>query len=222
MNTVVLTEALNEPPFCEKEILRYAGCRDEAPEAVALIRDCIDEIREGLTYKVCYAELSLDLSDGMCDFGHFVLNSEKLFKNLSGCERAVIFAATVGVQIDRIIAKYGRISPARALIFQAIGAERIEALCDSFCNETAQKYNMSTRPRFSPGYGDLPLSAQRDIFALLAPEKKLGLTLNDSLLMSPSKSVTAVFGLCEGKNKIKTYNKCSACNMRDCSFRGAL
>ena len=95
--------------------------------------------------------------------------------------------------VDRLIAKYNRISPSKALIFQAIGAERAESLCDLFCDEMKEKY--STNPRYSPGYGDLPLDIQRDIFAVLDCPRKIGLTLNDSLLMSPSKSVTAIIGV---------------------------
>ena len=104
----------------------------------------------------------------------------------------------MGLGIDRLINKYGRITPSRAVCLQAIGAERIEALCDEFCKDIAQKYAESCRklrPRFSPGYGDLPLSLQRDILNLLSSEKRIGLTLNESLLMSPTKSVTAIVGI---------------------------
>lgn len=54
---------------------------------------------------------------------------------------------------------------------------------------------MALRPRFSPGYGDLAIDAQKDIFALLDCERQIGLTLGDSLLMSPGKSVTAFAGI---------------------------
>ncbi len=76
------------------------------------------------------------------------------------------------------------------------------------------------RPRFSPGYGDLTLLAQKDIFAVLDCGKRIGLTLNDSLLMSPSKSVTAFVGI--GGNQKQTQEKCSACQMANCTFRGVL
>ena len=94
-----------------------------------------------------------------------------------------------------MITKYSEISPLKALIFQGIGAERIEALCDSFCDDIKKEYNCIMKPRFSPGYGDLSLKIQKDIFKVLNPEKNIGLYLNDSLSMSPSKSVTAFAGL---------------------------
>ena len=97
--------------------------------------------------------------------------------------------------IDRLLTKYARLSPARALLLQGIGAERIEALCDAFCAAQAAAVGRALRPRFSPGYGDLALDVQKDIFALLDCERQLGLTLGDSLLMSPGKSVTAFAGI---------------------------
>lgn len=219
MHSVILSKTYNESHFCEKEILRYAGCKEANIETEALVKSCINEIKNKLIYKVCYCQFDVRICDDVCDFGTFTLKSKNLASNLKGSESVILFAATVGVEIDRLIAKYGRISPSKALIFQAIGAERIEALCDKFCIDISNEYNISTKARFSAGYGDLPLSSQKDIFAVLLPEKHIGLTLNDSLLMSPSKSVTAIVGL-GGEKKQK--NKCYGCNMKNCAFRGAL
>lgn len=212
MSSVVFTENYTEPPICVREILRYSGCRAESEEIISLVNDCIDEARPQLTYRVAYRELALHIDKSVCDFGDFRVFSNGLAKCLAGCDRVVLFAATIGTGIDRIIGKYSRLAPSRALIMQALGAERIEALCDLFCDGLT-----AATARFSPGYGDLPLDCQREIFAQLDCERKLGLTLNDSLLMSPSKSVTAFVGL---GGTTKTTNKCSACNMRSCEFRG--
>ncbi|MBO5186240.1 MAG: hypothetical protein J6B91_04240 [Prevotella sp.] len=218
MNSVILSKTYNEPPFCEKEILRYAGCKAANKEVLLLLEECIKEAKDKFTYKVCYRELPVKTSGDICNFDLLSFKSEKLALNLNGSKKAILFAATIGVEIDRLIAKYGRISPSKALMFQAIGAERIEALCDAFCADISKEYNVGTRPRFSPGYGDLPLTAQKDIFAVLSPEKQIGLTLTDSLLMSPSKSVTAIVGL--GGEEKQTKNKCDVCNMKNCTFRG--
>lgn len=206
----VLTKTFKEPPFCEKEILRYAGCREASDDVAELMNSCIEEMRGRLTYKVCYCELGVKVNDGVCDFEAFSVKSCDLARSLSNCEKVVLFGATVGVELDRLIAKYGRISPSRALMLQAIGAERIEALCDAFCSE------IGCGVRFSPGYGDLPLDTQKKIFDLLDCGKRIGLTLNDSLVMSPSKSVTA-FAISGEK-----HNKCTTCKKTNCAYRGAI
>lgn len=195
MNSVILSKTYDEPPFCEKEILRYLRCKEADSETAALLKACIKEARDRLVYKVCYRELPVEINGDHCDFGAFCLKSKNLASNLKGCKKAVVFAATVGVETDRLIAKYGSISPSKALMFQAIGTERVEALCDAFCENTAREMNAEIRPRFSPGYGDLPLSVQKDVFAVLDCSRRIGLTLNDNLFMSPSKSVTAFIGI---------------------------
>lgn len=159
----------------------------------SLIDECIEEARSVLEYKVCYCilPLSIDASRIILPCGE--ITSSNLAKNLRGCKKVIVFAATVGVGIDRLIAKYSRLSPAKAFCFQALGAERVEALCDDFCLRMSK--NRRLRPRFSPGYGDLPLETQKMIFPLLDCPKRIGISLGDSLLMSPSKSVTAFVGI---------------------------
>lgn len=222
---MVITKTYAEPPICKKEILRYAGCKNSSQESLQfsadgtyeetqleqLLQECLEEALPKLSYKICYMELPLCIQMDACDFGCMVLKSKDLARNLEGCQKVLIFGATIGVEIDRLIAKYGRISPAKALLMQAIGAERIEALCDVFCE--------GLRPRFSPGYGDLALETQKEIFQVLSCSKHIGVSLNDSLLMSPSKSVTAIVGLSKETRK-NEKRKCAVCEKTDCVYRG--
>ncbi len=183
------------PPIDEREILRYAGCRGEADEVTAaLLEECLLECAETFTYRVCYRMFDVKQEGGVLEIGTLATESKALQKNLEGCSQAVVFAATVGLSVDRMIAKYAGVATAKALMLQAIGAERIEALCDAFCADLKREYK-NIQPRFSPGYGDFSLSAQKEIFLMLDCSRKIGLTLNDSLLMSPTKSVTAIVGL---------------------------
>lgn len=195
MNSFTLTEIFNEPPVDEAEILRYAGCKTATDGVRALLAECLDESRGKLCYRVCYRVLAVDIRGDECDFGLFSLRSEKLAENLCGCKSVIVFAATVGLGMDRLIARYTNVAPSKAHMLQAIGSERVEALCDAFCEDTEAKTGKKLRPRFSPGYGDLALSVQRDVFAVLGCEKYIGITLNGDLLMSPSKSVTAFVGI---------------------------
>ncbi|MBO7304960.1 MAG: Vitamin B12 dependent methionine synthase activation subunit, partial [Clostridia bacterium] len=111
------------------------------------------------------------------------------------CSEVVVFAATVGIEIDRLIKKYNSVSPSRALVLSAVGTEAIESLADAFSADISKEYNIRLRPRFSAGYGDLPLEAQREIFKILDAPRNIGLSLTDGLIMSPTKSVTAFIGL---------------------------
>lgn len=220
MISAVMTRSFSAPDICRKEILRYAGCKEADPPILSLLEECLAELKDKLSYRVCYCLLPVSVAGENCDFGAFSLSSRALADRLVFSDRVAIFAATVGVTPDRLVAKYGSLSPTKSLLFQAIGAERIEALCDLFCNELEKEERAQLSPRFSPGYGDLPLSAQKEIFSVLEPSRHIGLSLNDSLIMTPTKSVTAFIGL--GKTKVETENKCISCGKQDCAYRGKI
>ena len=216
----VFKKSFIPPEFNKKEILRYALCKKADENITALLDECICECENAFTYNICYCEVPVKITDGEVDLSFLKTDSKALLKNLSGCKKIILFGATVGIEIDRLISKYGRISPAKAVLFQAIGAERIEALCNAFNEEVTEKYrkeNLYTRPRFSPGYGDFPLEAQKDIFRVLDCYRQIGLSLSDSLLMSPSKSVTAIIGISDTNTECKI--PCSDCTKPNCTFR---
>lgn len=195
--SAVLVKRMEAPPFREREALRYAGCAEAREEILEELGEALAEVRDRLDYRVCYCELPLTVRDDRCEMGELAVASAHLAKALSGCERVLLFGATIGVEIDRLIAKYGRLAPAKGLLLQAVGAERIEALCDAFCKEYEKENDVSLGARFSAGYGDCPLETQRDIVRVLDCQKRIGLFLNESLLLSPSKSVTAFVGIKE-------------------------
>ncbi len=184
--------SLRAPRLNVREVLRYAGGGEESD-----VLSCLSEAQGVLSYNVCFAETEISVRDGAVDFGFTSVESRDLSKNLSGCSAAVIFAATVGIGMDRLIGKYTRLSPSRAVMLQALGSERVESLCDDFEDYIKERLggDVKLRPRFSPGYGDLPLEFQKEVFALLDCPRSLGISLSDSLLMTPEKSVTAIMGV---------------------------
>lgn len=188
----VLTKTYKAPAPDWKEAARYAGL----PKGTAVpdtLKAVFDELAPTLSYKVCFAEYPIHTDGDTLDLGFAVVHSADLKKCLADCDRLVLFAATVGLAPDRLSEKYRRLSPEKALYANAVGAERVEALCDEFCRDLATDHN--TRPRFSPGYGDLPLALQTEVFAALDCPRKIGVTLTDTLLMTPTKSVTALVGI---------------------------
>ncbi len=188
--------SFDEPEFNRREILRYAMCPGcDEPKMLALMEECIDECKKfaSFTYRVSYCVLDvikIDEETGLVELEHFTVTSRDLARNLAGSKMVVVFSATVGPGIDRLIRKYTRLDPVRALFMQAIGAERVETVCNLFCSSFPDKL----RPRFSPGFGDLPLAIQPEVLKITNARKNLSITLDDGYLMSPSKSVTAFAG----------------------------
>ena len=183
--------------YNRREILRYAQCPGSADdETLRVMEECIKECEDAAAFsgRVSYIVLpilSLDAGSGQIDMQHLNVTSRSLAANLDGCKEAVVFTATVGPTIDRMIKKYNKLDPVKALFMQALGAERAETLCNMFCNSFPQKL----RPRFSPGFGDLTLEIQPQVLAVTNARKNLAITLDGGFLMSPSKSVTAFVGV---------------------------
>ena len=175
------------------EILRYAGCKSEDGCVKTLANECITLAKDKLSYCVCYTFASVRRVGDEVDLGFTTVKSHNLSTYLSDCDSVLIFAATIGFEIDRLIKSRSIIEPSKAVMLQALGAERCESLCNLFC-EDIKPQGVLFKTRVSPGYGDIPLELQKDIFRLLNPQK-IGITLNESLLMSPSKSVTAIVGI---------------------------
>lgn len=203
------------PAVDYKEALRYAGCRGEADgKTLSELYACFAECEAELSYRVCYAVL--DIETLLEVFSE--TEQTWLIERFSGTEKAVMFCATVGLGIDRLIRRYSRISPAKALLFQALGAERIESLCNTFCKDLQTEYSpLKVGARFSPGYGNIPLETQKTVCSVLDCSRKIGVSLNDSLLMSPSKSVTAFVPI--GKKLDGKNADCKVCEKKDCALR---
>ena len=197
-DNIIYIKDIPTPPVDKREVLRYAGVRESDENTELLLDQCINEVSNKLAYKVCYGEFDISFSDDAVDLGFAKTTSASLRKRLDGCNKIILFCASVGVEIDRLITRYSIVSPSRAVILQALGSERVEALCDAFCEEVKgelKREDSDITHRFSPGYGDLPLALQSDIFLALNPTKRLGVVLNDNLFMSPSKTVTAIIGI---------------------------
>ena len=188
-----------EPAFRLSEARRYAGCRQGSPEIDRLIRETLEEVRPVVSYTLCYTLLPVvQEPDNRLCIGPMSVRSGALSKALHGCDSALLLASTLGVGIDRLILRYSRLEPSKSVILQGIGAERIESFLDAFCQGAESRIfsgRYTLRPRVSPGYGDIPLAMQTDIFSILDCNRLLGLTLNAGFLMSPSKSVTAIAGI---------------------------
>ena len=208
----------------EKEVYRYLGYKnsDAVENSVrSMAEKCIADVEKNMACRACYDIFPVKTSaDGALNLTFTFTNSKALAKNLCGCSEIILFAATIGIEIDRIIDKNSRLSPSSAVIYQAAGAAAIEEWCDVLCEQLRKEYEMQgkfLKPRFSPGYGDFPLEAQKDIFSVLDCPRKAGISLTENYMMLPSKSVSAIIGI--SAEKVTTADKCSLCENKECTFR---
>lgn len=207
-----------------KEILRYLGYgRQEADERVsALIEECVGELFAAASPKCTYRIYPFRfLPDGVLDFTVLQTKSAGLSKNLKDCGQVILFAATLGAEVDLLLRKYTMLHMSKAVVMQAASTAMIEEYCDQVngrLKDDFLKKGLYLRPRFSPGYGDFPLECQVKLTAVLETGKRIGLMLTDGLLMMPSKSVTAVMGV-SGRPFSCTVKGCESCLKTDCEYR---
>ena len=182
------------PPVDRRAALAYAGARSATDELSCLLDDSFVALQGNLHPRVLYEVFSIKVEGDRVDFGAFSVTSHNLAAHLAPCRRAALFVATLGIEPDRLISRYTPVSLSRATMIDAITIERIEAVCDLFCDDLSKREGACIS-RFSPGYGDLPLSFQEKIFAVLDCTRHVGVSLNASLLMTPTKSVSAIVGI---------------------------
>ena len=196
------------------EAIRYLGGAgiQMNDQMEVLMDECEKMVLEIAAPKFLYIELDLP-----CDT---IMGGRDIANHLDGCEKAILMCATLGAEIDKLI-RINQISDmAKAVVLDSFSSVAVEQVCNRVDEIIAEKYagyNMTFR--FSPGYGDYPISLQQDFLRMLDAPRKIGLTTNDNYLLMPTKSVTAVLGL--SKNPIERKKRgCAICNMRGkCRFR---
>lgn len=128
-------------------------------------------------------------ADG-CSLGFGDIASANLRRNLTGCESAYVLAATIGHDVDRVLRNAGLVSTAKHFVLDAVASSAVEALCDYIQDSLPEK----TKARFAPGYGDFNLEMQGKLLEFL-DAYKIGISVNDSFMMTPMKTITAIMGI---------------------------
>ena len=201
-----------------KEVERYLGyggvsAVDE--DIKKIIDECIVEMEKSVTPRYTYRFFPIEWKSEGLSFAGIDVKEGNLTRNLTGCSEIAMLAITLGPAPDMLVRRAELKETLRAMVFQATGAAMAEAWCDEINerirSEAAEK-ELYLRPRFSPGYGDFPLEVQRDFERILEMPKSIGVSLSESLLMTPTKSITAVIGLSK-ENKNCHITGCEACNM---------
>ena len=205
------------------EALRYLGVRGEAePRLSEKMNELADKLLKSLQPKFVYR--IFDLST--CDVGIVLVNSglclpgKLAARMLEGYQSAAVLLCTLGSGFESMLRALQARDMSEAVMLDALGSAYVEAGCDAAEEEIRGRLTgLYLTDRFSPGYGDLPLELQKDICGLLDAGRRLGVTITESLLMNPSKSVTAVIGISDRPQPARIRG-CEYCSRKtNCEFR---
>lgn len=160
----------------------------------AKITGAIKEISLVATPAFVSGELSVRVNNGKCVYtDELSIAGESFAKMVGNCRSILFLGATLGVGVDRLIHKKSSTSVSEGYIFDAVASAMAEGLIN--LAEVKRTSGKEHTKRFSPGYGDMPLDMQGDIINILEANRLLGITLTESRLMVPSKSITALVGV---------------------------
>lgn len=206
----------------KKEIYRYLGSGTPDDILDKMISRAEQELDRAATPQQLSQKVSLQtvLPNRVLIDGQEVL-SKSLAEHLSGCEEAFLMACTLGPGVDSLLKRYSVSEVPMVPVLQACAAEYTEIIAEQAqqqAQEYADAHGLYLRPRYSPGYGDFDLRCQALFFQLLPITKKIGITLTDSFLMLPFKSVTAIIGLSPDPSRCHV-GKCMSCTAKNCPFR---
>jgi len=208
----------------DKLIYKYLGYKGNIPDenVLNIIKLCKQEVLEnensGYVYKVFDIEIKEDSVEVLGT--NLSLTGKSITNHLKGCNAVILLCATLGVQVDKYIKLCELKDMSKALIADSVASVRIDDFCDDIETELKEKYkDMYFTYRFGLGYGDLPLKLEPIFLNILDAGKVIGVTTNESFLLTPRKSVACVIGL--SKNPLdKKSRGCVTCNMKDvCQYR---
>ncbi len=208
-------------PINREEALRYMGWRGAPDAAMTAILDISEaQLCEAAQPKVVYRVLPLRREIGTLAAGTLPLDGKEIADLLEGCDRILLFAATLSGQVDRLISRAEVTDLSQAFAIDALASAAIEQVCnraeEAFRTQLPDCYMTW---RFSPGYGDFPLAIQPQVLQILDATKHLGLTVTPESILIPRKSVTAVIGLSDAP-LAKRRRGCATCGIREsCTFR---
>ena len=143
-----------------------------------------------------------------------------VYSQIRKSEAVAVFLATAGDRLgimSRQAMKEGDLL--KGYVYDIIGSEVADGAAGIMQDElekTIKAGGEKITNRYSPGYCGWDVAEQHKLFRLM-PANFCGISLNDSALMSPEKSVSGFIGI--GREVRFNDYTCGLCDMEDCIYR---
>lgn len=205
-----------------KEVKRYLKSKGASGQD-SLIEEICKELEAKITPRIIQGEFSIKKTkDGYLIGGTETAFKGKLIeKTLRDCDRIILFVITLTTISDNMLREYSAADMAKAVILNASMTAYIEAFADAYqfgLKDRLEKSGKDITRRISCGYGDFDIAYQSFIINLLKADKYLGVFCNESNMLTPIKSITALIGVKEKSNQGEAdkASGCSGCGLNCC------
>lgn len=210
-----------------EEVLRYLEYKgqDIDNNLIEIIEECRNITKDRINPRYTFRVYSIKQKyKGIIELEgtNLILESNDLYEILKDCNECILMAATLGINIEKDIKKYSCTELTKGIIIDSCATTAIEEVCDRVQNEIENnilKNGQYLTFRYSPGYGDLSIEKNTEILTILNGQKEIGLTITNSGIMIPRKSVIAIIGISDKKAE-QDKTSCSTCkNKSKCKFK---
>ncbi len=214
----------------KKEVLRYLQYKNQnlSNNINEEIDNCINRTKEIINPRYVFRTYFIEKQDinnkkiVYLKDSNIKFESEDIYKLFDKCDECILISATLGLEIEKEIRKLTYTNLSKGLIIDACATTAIEEVCDILQDNIERellKENKHITMRYSPGYGDLSIEKNVDIINILNSQKEIGLTVTDSGIMIPRKSVVALIGVSKKgiKREKKSCDNCS--NKHNCKYK---
>lgn len=211
----------------KEQVYRWLGYRADShtltAELDAMVEDCMREVQEQSIPRVVFSTpLPIERGEMGLHAADLPLIGQDMEKHLENCDHVLLLAVTLGTQLDMFIRRTEAVDMARAVVLDAAASVAVEEAAQRAEEELREHLARQGRyltGRYSPGYGDYPISVQKELLRLTDAGRKIGLSVTKTHIMTPRKSITAVLGVADIPVKGHLAG-CGHCVLRKtCLFR---
>jgi hypothetical protein len=207
-------------------ILQVLGYHEgEMPEHFAFLLDqALSEAHLHCEPKAGYRLVEAGRIEGKPEqllIGGVSFNTQKIVvSQMQGATQVAVFACSIGSKLETWARNLmHNEDPVLGFIADAVGSAVAEALADRLHDHIGYvmaRQELGISNRYSPGYCNWSVAEQHALFSLL-PSAFCGITLNESALMHPVKSVSGIIGV--GATVKRNDYLCAVCRVPDCTYR---
>lgn len=163
---------------------------------------------------------SIEIKEKNISIENKSLTTKKIItRALKGSDSLSIIVCTAGEEISnwsrRLFKDENNITGYIADIIASLIVEKATDIIQDYVRKEASLLSMKITNRYSPGYCGWHVSDQHQLFSLL-PDKFCGISLNESALMNPLKSISGIIGI--GKTMVQEDYPCLTCNKTNCIY----
>lgn len=180
--------------------LRYLGMKAENVDEVmeSLLNEAEELLQKDakVTFVCGIYDILRHENNVLLDECNLEIESKDIEKLLSDSKKAVLLCATISSYVDTRLRKLQITNMPLAIVYDALASVAIDQVVDSIQTEVNKQVPGYVQTmRFSPGYGDMPLTMQKTFLDILQASKRAGISLTEGGMLTPVKSITAIFGM---------------------------